>query len=171
MRLRDWGAVAPIPAAAGPKVLAVAEATLATLGATPDPDCWVAWGEDPGVRWVLLAATPAGLVTVHVRVIVPQEGPRALLGHDHAHVDRNQAGRGRGEQHPAHPGVLAPGHPAVGIRRCPERGERRLGHREDLRTGRRGDRRNGAPIAEPHRGRTSRCSTARAARTGRRLSR
>jgi hypothetical protein len=29
------------------------------------------------VRWVLLAATPAGLVTVHVRVIVPQEGPRA----------------------------------------------------------------------------------------------
>ena len=77
MRLSEWGAVAPIPAAAGPKVLAVAEATLATLGATPDPDCWVAWGEDPGVRWVLLAATPAGLVTVHVRVIVPQEGPRA----------------------------------------------------------------------------------------------
>ena len=77
MRLSEWGAVAPLPAAAGPKVLAVAEATLATLGATPDPDCWVAWGEDPGVRWVLLAATPAGLVTVHVRVIVPQEGPRA----------------------------------------------------------------------------------------------
>lgn len=77
MRLSEWGALAPIPAAAGPKVLAVAEATLATLGATPDPDCWVAWGEDPGVRWVLLAATPAGLVTVHVRVIVPQEGPRA----------------------------------------------------------------------------------------------
>jgi hypothetical protein len=77
MRLSEWGVVAPIPAAAGPKVLAVAEATLATLGATPDPECWVAWGEDPGVRWVLLAATPAGLVTVHVRVIVPQEGPRA----------------------------------------------------------------------------------------------
>jgi hypothetical protein len=77
MRLSEWGAVAPLPAAAGPKVLAVAEATLATLGAMPDPDCWVAWGEDPGVRWVLLAATPAGLVTVHVRVIVPQEGPRA----------------------------------------------------------------------------------------------
>lgn len=77
MRLSEWGAVPPIPAAAAPNVLAVAEATLATLGAEPDPDCWVAWGEDPGVRWVLLAATPAGLVTVHVRVIVPQEGPRA----------------------------------------------------------------------------------------------
>ena len=77
MRLSEWGAIAPIPAAAGPNVLAVAEATLATLGATPDPDCWVAWGEDPGVRWILLAATPAGLITVHVRVIVPQEGPRA----------------------------------------------------------------------------------------------
>jgi len=77
MRLSEWGAMAPIPAAAGPNVLAVAEATLATLGATPDPHCWVAWGEDPGVRWVLLAATPAGLVTVHVRVIVPLEGPRA----------------------------------------------------------------------------------------------
>ena len=77
MRLSEWGAMAPIPAAAGPNVLAVAEATLATLGATPDPHCWVAWGEDPGVRWVLLAATPAGLVTVHVRVIVLLEGPRA----------------------------------------------------------------------------------------------
>ena len=77
MRLSEWGAMAPIPAAVGPNVLAVAEATLATLGATPDPHCWVAWGEDPGVRWVLLAATPAGLVTVHVRVIVLLEGPRA----------------------------------------------------------------------------------------------
>ncbi len=77
MRLSEWGAAAPIPGAGSPNVLAVAEATLATLGATPDPDCWVAWGEDPGVRWILLAATPAGLITVHVRVIVPQEGPRA----------------------------------------------------------------------------------------------
>jgi hypothetical protein len=76
MRLSEWSAVAPMPEAAGPKVLAVAEAALATLGAVPDPDCWVAWGDDPGVRWVLLAATPAGLITVHVRVIVPQEGPR-----------------------------------------------------------------------------------------------
>ena len=77
MRLNDWSAAAPIPEAVGPKVLAVAEAALATLGAMPDSDCWVTWGDDPGVRWSLLAPTPAGLATVHVRVNVPQEGPRA----------------------------------------------------------------------------------------------
>ena len=77
MRLSEWSAVAPTREAAGPKVLAVAEAVLATLGATPDSDCWVSWGDDPGVRWVLLAPTQAGLVVAHVRVNVPQEGPRA----------------------------------------------------------------------------------------------
>ncbi len=77
MRLSEWSARAPTPEAVGPKVLAVAEAVLATLGATPDSDCWVSWGDDPGVRWVLLAPTPAGLVIAHVRVNVPQEGPRA----------------------------------------------------------------------------------------------
>jgi hypothetical protein len=77
MRLSEWSAVAPIREAAAPKVLAVAETALATLGATPDPDCWVSWGEEPGVRWVLLAATHAGLITAYVRVNVPQEGPRA----------------------------------------------------------------------------------------------
>lgn len=41
MRLSDWGAAAPISEAAGPKVLAATEAVLATLGATPDSDCWV----------------------------------------------------------------------------------------------------------------------------------
>jgi hypothetical protein len=77
MRLSHWSAAAPIPEAVGPKVLAVAEAALATLGAMPDSDCWVTWGDDPGVRWSLFAPTPAGLVTLHVRVNVPQEGPRA----------------------------------------------------------------------------------------------
>ena len=77
MRLSEWSAVAPVREAAAPKVLAVAEAALATLGATPDPTCWVGWGDDPGVRWVLLAPTPAGLIAVHVRVNLPQEGPRA----------------------------------------------------------------------------------------------
>ena len=77
MRLSEWFAGAPTREAAGPKVLAVAEAVLATLGAVPDSDCWVIWGDDPGVRWALLAPTPAGLVTAHVRVNVPQEGPRA----------------------------------------------------------------------------------------------
>jgi hypothetical protein len=77
MRLSEWRATAPTPEAAGPKVLAVAEVVLATLGATPDADCWVSWGDDPGGRWVLLAPTPAGLISAHVRVNVPQEGPRA----------------------------------------------------------------------------------------------
>jgi hypothetical protein len=77
MRLSEWSARAPIPQAAGPKVLAVAEAVLTTLGATPESDCWVSWGDDPGVRWALLAPTPAGLISAYVRVNVPQEGPRA----------------------------------------------------------------------------------------------
>lgn len=77
MRLSEWSAVAPIREAAAPRVLAVAEAVLGTLGTPPDPDCWVSWGDDPGIRWVLLAPTPAGLVIAHVRVNVPQEGPRA----------------------------------------------------------------------------------------------
>ncbi len=77
MRLSEWSATAPTREAVGPKVLAVAQGVLATLGATPDPDCWVSWGDDPGSRWVLLAPSPAGLVTAHVRVNVPQEGPRA----------------------------------------------------------------------------------------------
>jgi hypothetical protein len=77
MRLSEWSAAAPNREAVGTRVLAVAGAVLATLGATPDSDCWVSWGDDPGVRWVLLAPTPAGLVMAHVRVNVPQEGPRA----------------------------------------------------------------------------------------------
>ena len=55
MRLSEWGAAAPIPAAAGsPSVLAVAEATLTRSERRPNPDCWVSWGEDPGSRWVIL---------------------------------------------------------------------------------------------------------------------
>ena len=77
MRLSDWGAAAPTRAAAVSKVLAVAETALITLGATPESDCWVNWGEDPESRWAILAPTPAGLIHVHVRVNVPQEGPRA----------------------------------------------------------------------------------------------
>jgi hypothetical protein len=77
MRLSEWGAAAPTREAAGSKVLAAAEAALRSLGATPDPDCWISWGDDPGVRWALLAPTPAGLVTANIRVNIPQEGPRA----------------------------------------------------------------------------------------------
>ena len=48
-----------------------------TLGAERDPECWVAWGDDPAVRYLVLAPTPSGLVQLNVRVNVPGEGPRA----------------------------------------------------------------------------------------------
>jgi hypothetical protein len=38
MRLIEWSAVAPTREAAGPKVLAVAQAAIATLGADADAD-------------------------------------------------------------------------------------------------------------------------------------
>ncbi len=77
MRLSEWRTAAPTAAAASPKVLAVVESVLEALGAGGDPECWVVWGDDPAVRWVLFAPTPAGLVECAVRVNVPGEGPRA----------------------------------------------------------------------------------------------
>jgi hypothetical protein len=58
-------------------VLAVVESVLAALGAARDPACWVTWGDEPATRWGLLAPTAAGLVTLAIRVNIPQEGPRA----------------------------------------------------------------------------------------------
>ncbi len=77
MRLSDWRSRAPHKDAMSPKVVAVIEPVLASLGADPDPSSWVVWGEDPGVRYVLLVPTDAGLLQVLVRVNVPGEGPRA----------------------------------------------------------------------------------------------
>ncbi len=77
MRLSDWRGRAPHKDAMSPKVVAVIEPVLETLGTGPDPVCWVIWGDDPAVRYSILAPTPAGLVVGHVRVNVPQEGPRA----------------------------------------------------------------------------------------------
>ncbi len=77
MRFSQWAARAPVDVAATPKVRAVVEPVLAALGARDDPHCWVVWGEDPTVRYSVWAPTPAGLATAHVRVNVPQEGPRA----------------------------------------------------------------------------------------------
>ena len=59
------------------KVLTPAIEALALLGAGRDPDCWVAWGEDPAARYTILAPSPAGLVLVNARVNIPGEGPRA----------------------------------------------------------------------------------------------
>ena len=59
------------------KVLTPARDALALLGADPDPECWIVWGDDPLVRWTILAPSVSGLVQVNVRVNVPGEGPRA----------------------------------------------------------------------------------------------
>jgi hypothetical protein len=77
MRFSEWRAKAPAIEAGSAKVAAVVEAALTTLGADRDPECWVAWGDDPAVRYLLLAPTPAGLVQLNVRVNVAGEGPRA----------------------------------------------------------------------------------------------
>lgn len=77
MRLSDWRTRAPHKDALTPKVLAVIDPVLASLGAEPDPPAWIVWGEDPGVRYVMLVPTDAGLLQVLVRVNVPGEGPRA----------------------------------------------------------------------------------------------
>jgi hypothetical protein len=77
MRLSEWRAAAPHKDAMTPKVLAVVEPVLTAMGAAKDPDCWVAWGDDPLIRYVILAPTPAGLIACNVRLNIPQGGPRA----------------------------------------------------------------------------------------------
>lgn len=77
MRLSEWRGRSPHKDSLTPKVAAVIEPVMRALGADADPLCWIAWGDDPAVRYTILAPTPAGLVQVLVRVNVPQEGPRA----------------------------------------------------------------------------------------------
>jgi hypothetical protein len=77
MRFSEYRAKAPFKESVAPKVQSVIEEALVALGAEPDPECWVVWGDDPAVRYLLLAPTPAGLVQVNIRVAVPGEGPRA----------------------------------------------------------------------------------------------
>lgn len=76
MRLSEWRAASPAREAMTAKVLAVVEPVLAALGAGRDPDCWVAWGDEPAIRYSILVPVAAGLVVCHVRVNLPQEGPR-----------------------------------------------------------------------------------------------
>jgi len=77
MRLSEWRGAAPSKDAVGPKVTAVVDPVLASFGTVDDPECWVAWGEEPAQRYTILVSTPPGLVTCYVRVNVPGEGPRA----------------------------------------------------------------------------------------------
>ncbi len=77
MRLSEWSGRAPTKEALSAKVTAVIMPVLAAMGADAASSCWIVWGDDPAVRYTILVPTAAGLVQVHVRVNVPQEGPRA----------------------------------------------------------------------------------------------
>ena len=77
MRLSEWRAKAPTKDAGGPKVATIVDAVIESLGAEPDPHCWVAWGEDPAVRHTILIPTESGLISSFVRALVPGEDPRA----------------------------------------------------------------------------------------------
>jgi len=77
MRWSQWRAKAPFKDSVSPKVMTAVESALGILGAELDPECWVVWGDDPNVRYLLFVPTPSGLVQINVRVAVPGEGPRA----------------------------------------------------------------------------------------------
>ena len=77
MRLSDWMAAAPSSQATHDRVAAAYRPALRALGVADDSLAYVVWGDEPEVRFMILAATDAGLATVNVRVNVPGEGPRA----------------------------------------------------------------------------------------------
>jgi hypothetical protein len=77
VRLSEWKARSSHPESMTDKVLGPAVEALTLLGADRDPECWIAWGDDPQIRWTLLVPSAAGLIQIHVRVNVPGEGPRA----------------------------------------------------------------------------------------------
>jgi hypothetical protein len=77
MRLSEWRASSPSKEAGGSKVSAVVDPVIRALGADQDPECWVAWGDEPAVRYTIFLPTAAGLIASFVRVNVPGEGPRA----------------------------------------------------------------------------------------------
>jgi hypothetical protein len=77
MRLSDWRVRAPAKEAVSARVNTVVTTGLATLGAEADPECWIAWGDDPTVRYLVLAPIQAGLIQLNVRVNIAGEGPRA----------------------------------------------------------------------------------------------
>jgi hypothetical protein len=77
MRLSEWRATAPTRESMTLKVLAVVEPVLQAIGAEPDPNCWVAWGDDPSIRYSILVPVAPGLINCGVRVNIPGEGPRA----------------------------------------------------------------------------------------------
>lgn len=77
MRLSEWQAVAPHQASLSAKVMDVIGPVLKAFGAPPDPSSWIIWGDDPASRFVIFIPSAAGMIQLHIRVNVPQEGPRA----------------------------------------------------------------------------------------------
>jgi len=77
MRLKAWRARAPVQETVAAKVMRIVESALVTIGSDADPECWVVWGDDPAIRYLIFVPMPAGLAQVNVRVNVPGEGPRA----------------------------------------------------------------------------------------------
>ena len=77
MRLSKWRASSPNKSAGAAKVAAVVDPVLQALGSEPDPECWVAWGDDPAIRYTIFVPTPAGLIASYVRINLAGEGPRA----------------------------------------------------------------------------------------------
>ena len=77
MRLSEWRRAAPAKEAITAKVTAVVDPVVASFAVGDDPECWVAWGEEPAARYTILVPTFAGLLACYVRVNVPGEGPRA----------------------------------------------------------------------------------------------
>ena len=77
MLLSEWRRAAPNRECMSTKVLEVLKPVLADLGADGDPGCWVIWGEDPEYRYSIMVPTPAGLVTIAVR-LSGAEGPRVI---------------------------------------------------------------------------------------------
>ena len=76
MRLSDWRKTAPNKDSLSNRVLAILKPVLVDMGAEADADCWVCWGDDPEMRYSILAPTIAGLVTVAIRLSGP-DGARA----------------------------------------------------------------------------------------------
>jgi len=77
MRLSQWRTQAPTKDATSPRVTGIVESAIVTLGAEADPECWIVWGDDPTVRYLIFVPIASGLIQVNVRVNVPGEGPRA----------------------------------------------------------------------------------------------
>jgi hypothetical protein len=75
MRLSGWRKRAPAIESMSGEVVAALPPVLADLGAEADPECWIAWGDDPHLRYSVLVPTLAGLIIAAVRPAGPQGGP------------------------------------------------------------------------------------------------